>query len=116
MRLAKVLPQTFAAQKINPPVASTAPLGKNGGLIGAAWIGSETLQGYGQLEFRFEPNQVAVMKDRDGNSYGRWTKTNNQVRLTFYDGTVVYDGRITDKTISGTARNAKGSWTFNVAR
>jgi hypothetical protein len=80
------------------------------------WTGSEDLQGYGELEFRFRANGRVTMIDADGPHAGTFTSTGNRVTLRFHNGAVVYSGTIDGETLTGTATNGKTNWTFTVSQ
>jgi hypothetical protein len=96
-----------------PPITQPAPNGGFKDLAGSTWQGSETLAGYGALSFTFNAGGQASMIDKDGNTPGNWNRVGNSVTLNF--GGVVYTGNINGGQISGSARDAKNSWSWNVS-
>jgi hypothetical protein len=105
-------PATPIAAPIVAPSAPAAPQG----LAKSVWIGSESLQGYARLEFRFEAHGKVTMIDTDGSHPGTYTQQGNTVTLRFYDGGVVYSGTINGTVLAGTAQNGKATWNFTVNR
>jgi hypothetical protein len=86
------------------------------GLADGSWSGGETLQTYGALQFHLGAGGQATMNDKDGSIPGSWSQSGNSVVLRFYEGHVVYTGTLNGRTLSGTARNGRTSWTFSVSR
>ncbi len=80
----------------------------------AVLVGEEDLNGYGKLAFRLYKDGRAEMIDKDGTTAGTWTVEQQQLRLTFYNGQVVYSGSAQGETISGTARNGNRTWSWAV--
>ncbi len=80
------------------------------------WRGSETLQGFGALSFTFEGNNRVVMTDVKARSVGTWSQQGDTVTLQFSSGRVVYQGRMSGSTFSGTASNGATRWNFTVQR
>ncbi|MBM3995975.1 MAG: hypothetical protein FJ303_17765 [Planctomycetes bacterium] len=91
-------------------------LAQSGGprLERSRWVGQEQLEGYGDLEFVFRASGVVIMIDTDGANQGTYRQVGTDVVMTFYDGRVVYQGRMQGNTMTGTGRNARGSWSFTV--
>ncbi len=85
-------------------------------IAGTAWSGTETLTGFGTLNFQFEPDGKAIMMDAKSKVNGAWKQAGSQVTITFSN--CVYQGVIKGTTFSGTARYTTGetSWTFTVTR
>ncbi|MBI1830403.1 MAG: hypothetical protein HYR84_03020 [Planctomycetes bacterium] len=111
-------------------------------IAGTSWSGSEDLGGYGALRFTFSGSSV-TMYDTDGSHSGTWEQNGNSITMKFYQGGVVYTGRIRGQivnykssflknnddfyvfhvgvdcegaSIEGTARNRKGTtWNWNVS-
>jgi hypothetical protein len=106
-------PNAPAAPKKMP---APAPQPVQNGIVNTTWVGSESLGGYGKLEFRFQANGQAVMIDSDGTHNGIFMVQGNTVTLRFYEGTVVYTGTINGSTLSGTATNGQATWNFSVTR
>jgi len=100
------------AQKTPAPASPAAQQG----IANTTWVGSETLGGYGRLTFQFGGNGQVTMVDADGSSNGTYTIQNNNVTLTFYNGTVVYTGAINGSTMNGTAQNGEATWSFSVVK
>lgn len=98
-----------------PPADKVVPAAPQG-LAKSTWIGTESLQGYSRLEFRFEADGKVTMIDADGSQSGAYSQQGNTVTLQFYNGTVVYTGTLNGTTLAGTASNGKSSWDFNVSR
>ena len=76
------------------------------------WNGHENLASYGNVSFRCFAGGVAQMQDKDGTTEGTWTQTNGT--MTFRFGSVVYSGRVSGDTFSGTAVSGDKRWTFTV--
>jgi len=85
-------------------------------LEGQSWIGSETLQGYGRLEFRFLPGNRVQMIDAQDTTMGTWRRSGNSVSLVFFNGACVYSGTIQGNRISGNALANKTRFTWSVSR
>jgi hypothetical protein len=85
-------------------------------LEGQPWIGSETLQGYGRLEFRFLPGNRVQMIDARETVAGSWYQSGNSVSLIFFDGACVYSGTIQGNRISGNALANKTRFSWSVSR
>ena len=92
-----------------------------------SFVGRETLQGYGRLEFRFEDlgeDGDVLMIDTAGRTRGRYRLNfeTNRITMTFgdcvYTGTLRYAPRPSRNnqrdTISGTARVGNKAWQFSV--
>ncbi len=105
--------QTVTTQVSYPP---KTPAAKTTSLKGKTFQGSETLQGYGQLTFRFQANNIVEMFDAKETVRGRWQQQGANVTLRFWNGNVVYRGTIDGTAISGTAFNGKSNWTWIVSR
>jgi hypothetical protein len=105
----------FAVTGTPTTVAAKAPTGN-----AKRWAGTESLAGYGKLSFALYPGGRAVMIDAKNTVEGTWQQTDNQVSLTFFDGSVVYSGTVNDSTMSGTATapgarmDQRRSWTWSV--
>jgi len=111
-------PNPFSNPNPMPPPGPMPPPNAqpNGGvkdLAGSSWQGNETLAGYGALTFVFNPNGQANMIDKDGNTPGSWNRSGNNISLNF--GGVVYTGTINGGQMSGSARDNKNSWSWNVS-
>lgn len=96
------------------PVQAQTSKPKKGTLIGTAWTGRETLVGFGPLTFEFEEDFNVTMIDARDIVGGTYKRNGAQVTLSFDNGLVVYSGRINGKTMSGTARNPRGTWSWSV--
>ena len=96
----------------SPAISENLPLAK----IQRAkeWLGSETLAGYGKLSFQMYPGGRAVMVDAKETSEGTWQQQGKTMTLRFNGDRVVYTGVALGSTLTGTARNDKTSWTWNV--
>lgn len=86
-------------------------------VAGTEWNGSESLDQYGKLTFRFTTADEVVMIDAHSQISGSYTQDGAAVRITF--GDCVYEGSINGNVLSGTARFTAGNntgvtWTFNV--
>lgn len=89
--------------------------GQQQGLAGTTWVGSETLPGYGRLEFRFEDASRCTMIDARDTVPGTYRLAGSTVTLDFQGA--VYTGTISGQTMSGTARDGKNRpWTWKVNR
>jgi hypothetical protein len=89
---------------------------KKSGLVGTNWNGRENLAGYGALTFTFEDDGNVTMIDAKETVLGRYTRNGQAIVLNFFNGQAIYSGRINGKTISGTARNARSTWTWSVTK
>jgi hypothetical protein len=89
---------------------------KKDALIGTSWSGRETLPGYGPLTFSFDSDGNVTMVDARETVPGRYTRRGASITLTFFNGQAVYSGQIRGKTMSGTARNAARSWTWQISK
>src|SRR5262245_13183136 len=85
-------------------------------LAGTNWKGSETLQTYGALEFRFLNETQVTMIDRKETTSGTYVRNGNRITLTFFNGECTYDGTITGQTMVGTARANGQNWNWSVKR
>jgi len=85
-------------------------------LEGQSWIGSETLQGYGRLEFRFLPGNRVQMIDAQDTVMGTWRRSGNSVSLVFFNGACVYSGTIQGDRISGNALANRTRFSWSVSR
>ena len=114
--LARSLPLVALGLVLVAPavVQAQAATPKKGTLIGTAWTGRETLAGFGDLTFEFEENNNVTMIDAQGANPGRYTRNGALITLTFLDGKAIYNGRINGKTMSGTARSPRGTWSWSV--
>jgi hypothetical protein len=102
------------APKPPTPGGETTP--KSVSLPGTTWVGSETLQGYGRLEFRFVDANRVKMVDAQAEVIGTWYRNGNTVTLSFYNGNCYYAGTINGNQISGRATAGKTSFTWSVSR
>ena len=104
------------AGKPNPgSVVPVGPGGQFGRLANTVWQGKEDLQGFGNLEFRFQSNASVLMIDADGTTPGTWTQNGNQITLQFNNGRTTYTGTIQGNQMTGTARNSSGQpWAWTV--
>jgi hypothetical protein len=100
---------------VAPPVAApAAPPAPAPGLANTTWVGSE--EGFGRLEFRFQPTGQVTMIDTTGSHPGTYSLQGNAVTLTFFNGEVVYNGTLNGQAITGSAHNTKKTWSFSVRR
>lgn len=86
-------------------------------LEGTEWNGSETLQGFGKLTFRFGPQGQVVMVDAQGTTPGVYAQRGQQVVLAFFNGDVIYEGMIAAGRMGGVAgnrNNVRWSWSVNL--
>lgn len=107
-------PTPSPAPKPATPPGETTP--KSVSLPGTTWVGSETLQGYGRLEFRFIDEQRVKMIDAQSEVMGTWSRNGNTVTLSFFNGNCTYEGTINGSQISGRATAGKTGFTWNVSR
>jgi hypothetical protein len=89
---------------------------KKNALVNTTWTGRESLAGYGDLTFKFKPQGAVTMIDAKETRSGRFTLDGKDVKLTFFDGEVVYTGKLDGQSMSGIARNAGKAWTWEVTR
>lgn len=82
-------------------------------LANTVWKGSEQVQGFGALEFRFFANGKAIMIDAQQTVEGTYSVQGNTVRIAF--GSCVYTGTLSGNTISGTGQQ-NGTWNFSVTK
>ena len=86
-------------------------------LVGTQWSGSEDLEGFGKLTFQFQNDNKAIMIDTSGKSQGTYSVNGNEISILFNNGKVAYIGKISGKTLSGTAANSKEvTWKFRVTQ
>jgi hypothetical protein len=107
------VPSPGATSEDREPVG-TAP-GRSGAKKSSAgvWVGSESLAGYGRLEFQFLPRGRVVMVDARETVRGSYVRRGTYVVLTF-PGTATYSGVVRGNTLSGTARDSTRTWTWSV--
>jgi hypothetical protein len=87
----------------------------NGLTIGTVYSGTEDLKGYGKLSFTLQSGGKATMHDAKSTVQGTWTKSGNQVTLSFTQVGATYHGTMNGSQISGFATDTKGQkWTFRV--
>lgn len=106
-----------AANAIERIQGGGAPLPPTASVAGTTWVGTESLSGFGKLEFQFEPDGKAVMVDAVARVNGRWSQTGNQVTISFQN--CVYVGTIQGQVLAGNARYTAGEprdWTFSLNR
>jgi len=84
-------------------------------LAGTTWTGSENLNGYGKLTFKFLANGKAVMIDSQSTVQGSYTMTGNQVTIQL-PGVAVYQGTINGDAFTGTGKDDTRTWSFNVTK
>jgi hypothetical protein len=113
-------PSTTRPRQADPlpsvPRPGIAPKPRPVQLIGQSWVGSETLGGYGRLEFRFMPNNKVQMVDAQETVYGTYYQSGNSVSLIFFDGNCTYSGTISANGIKGNALAGSQQFTWNVSR
>src|SRR5262249_23039998 len=83
-------------------------------LANSTWSGSETLRGYGKLDFQFAGGGQVTMIDKDGRTPGTFTQNGNSITMRF--GIVTYTGNINGQSMSGTATNTKDTWNWTVTK
>lgn len=84
-------------------------------LPGTTWNGKEDLGNFGKLTFKFHPTQNSVtMIDAKETSEGAYEVDADRIALSFYNGTVVYTGKLNGRTLSGQAVNGKAKWNWSV--
>ena len=115
--------QTYPIWSGNQAVAVTpvpAPTNNpTSGLVNTTWIGTENLQDFGRLEFRFMADGKVLMIDAAGQTMGTFSQQGQTLTLTFGEGnkTVTYQGNINGNTFAGNASNVNGGlWAFTVAK
>jgi len=92
----------------------TAP---KGSVAGTTWKGTETLGGFGSLQFQFERDGKAIRIDAKSTVNGSWTQNGNKVSVNFQN--CIYEGTIQGEVFTGTARYVAENgmtWTFSVTR
>lgn len=110
-------PPLVTAPKTNPTNATTNPQTATQGLVNTTWTGSENLQTFGRLQFRFLENGKVLMIDTSGESMGTYTQQGQNVALTFVNGDITYAGTINGNVFSGAATNKVGArWSFSVSK
>ena len=77
------------------------------------WSGTESLTGYGPLDFELHTGGMAVMIDAKETVSGYYKHVGANITITI-PGRAVYYGTIKGKSIVGTARDSRRSWTFSV--
>jgi hypothetical protein len=81
------------------------------------YTGTENLKGYGKLSFTLQSGGKVVMHDAKQTVHGTWSKSGNQVTLSFPQVGATYHGTMNGFQISGHATDTKGqNWTFSVNR
>ena len=115
--------QRFPADDFLPIDEMRMPLQQTpnyGNLNQTGWSGNEMLAGYGPLHFSFMGSDRVVMIDADRVPRpGTYSIAHGQVTMRFFEGRVVYMGRIdgslqTGATIRGMASNGGEQWQFAV--
>ncbi len=92
-----------SAQAQNPPPQ-----------VSMVGVGSEDLQGFGPLTFRYFLGQRVEMTDAAGIVQGTWQINGNEVVMAFYNSTVMYRGTFQGNRLSGRASNGQVSWNWSV--
>jgi hypothetical protein len=83
-------------------------------LVGWTFSGSENLNGYGNLTFKFLDDRSVVIYDAKDTVQGRWERGGgNTVYLYFYNDQCAYRGTVTGNTLSGTARSPNSVWSWS---
>lgn len=93
-----------------PPGLNPAPKASR------VWQGKENLMGYGALTFTFEDGGRVTMVDARATMVGTWNAKGDTVTLRFDSGRIVYNGRMTGVSFTGTASNGTARWGFAVTR
>jgi Caspase domain len=112
--ISKDMPLAYISKVTTDPVRS-APTGR-----ATRWVGTESLSGFGKLTFAMYASGRAIMVDAKETTEGIWRRDGNQFTLSFFDGSVVYNGTLKDGILSGTATspsvrtNAAKAWTWSV--
>jgi hypothetical protein len=89
-------------------------------VAGTVWVGSEDLEGFGELTFQLQKDGTAVMIDSKSTVKGTWTQDGAQVVIRFAN--CAYTGRFNGGTLAGQGRffadgQGRGEpWNFRVAR
>lgn len=97
-----------------PPDKVAGKDGKSPTLVGTKWTGSETLPGFGKLDFWFSAPNVATKTDAKITRQGNFELRGNQVSITFQEG--VYKGSVNGDKMSGTASNGSQNWEWTVTK
>lgn len=98
-----------SADPVRPP-----PSGK-----AQRWVGTETLAGFGKLSFSLYSDGRAVMVDARDTVEGTWTRKGQNMTLTFFNGSVVYQGTVNGASLAGTASgpasrmNTRTTWAWS---
>jgi hypothetical protein len=92
--------------------------GGTGQAVGAMiFQGTENLAGYGKLAFTLESGNKVIMRDAKSTVNGTWTRTGNDVTLSFPTVHATYRGTMNGFQISGFATDtASKRWSFSVNR
>lgn len=99
----------------NPaPKQPVGPVPGQQNLAGTTWSGTETLAGYGNLTFQFQPGGQVSMLDRDGNTAGTWNTAGNSINISFPNLGIFYTGTINGNQMNGTAQNGKDNWSWTL--
>lgn len=101
---------------VNVSPVNVAPV--NTGAISLAntvWKGTEQLQGFGALEFRFFADGKAVMVDAQSTVNGTYAIQGNMVAISL-PGVATYTGTINGNTFTGQGKDDKGTWGFSVVK
>jgi HEAT repeat protein len=107
-------PPTGGPPQGGPPKGGP-PQGGGNDLAGSSWSGTETLKGYGTLQFQFAGGGQVTMIDKDGRTPGTYTQNGVRVVLNF-GASISYSGTINGQTMSGQATNTRDSWTWSVTK
>jgi hypothetical protein len=110
--------QSAAIASTPAPTNNTTPAVAQG-LANTNWIGTENLESYGRLEFRFLADGKVMMIDTAGQTIGAYSQNGQSLTLTFHTDNVyaVYQGAVNGNVFAGTGRAKDGAtWTFSVAK
>ncbi len=90
--------------------------------VAQVYAGTESLAGFGKVQFSIYPDGRVLMVDARDTVEGVWQKSDQLITLAFFNGSVVYTGTFNGATLSGTAtgpssrQNAKKSWTWTTTQ
>jgi HEAT repeat protein/S1-C subfamily serine protease len=111
---------TFRKSNPGPPGFGGRPPGpiNPSAVAGSHWAGTETQpdSASSPLKFLFLSETKVIMDDGKESVPGGWTQKGTDVTIKLFGGEVTYTGRVEGNQMTGTARNATGTWDWTVTR
>jgi HEAT repeat protein/S1-C subfamily serine protease len=90
------------------------------GVMYTKWSGTQSLAGYGKLEFIFlgkrDKEYRVIMDDSRETVPGTFEQNGQEVKIKFYGGDLTYTGTVQGNQMTGTAKDQGDSWTFSVSQ